>query len=217
MSYEKARFNMIEQQVRPWNVLRADVLESLADVPREAFTPAHLQALAFSDTDIPLGANGACMMSPKVEARLVHDLELTGTETVLEIGTGSGYSAALLARHAAQVVTVEIDASLAETARNNLRNCANVTVVVGDGAQTSTAAPYGPFDAIVLSGSVGVLPENLIGLLKPQGRLLAVCGNEPIMHAILVRQDGAQNSRKEIWDANAPRLQNFAEQAAFVF
>jgi protein-L-isoaspartate(D-aspartate) O-methyltransferase len=219
MSFEKARFNMIEQQVRPWNVLRADVLESLAQIPREAFTPTHLKALAFSDTEIPLPSALACMMSPKVEARLVHDLDLTGLENVLEIGTGSGYSAALLSRHAAQVVTVEINGGLADEARQKLieHDCDNVTVIHGDGALPATAANYGPFDAIVLSGSVGLLPEALLSLLKPEGRLLTICGNEPIMHATLVRKVGDQIRTQVLWDANAPRLQNFPELEAFVF
>ena len=219
MSIETARFNMIEQQVRPWNVLRTDVLETLAQVPREAFTPAHLQAQAFSDTDIPLPAQGAYMLSPKVEARLVHDLDLTGVETVLEIGTGSGYSAALLSRLCAQVITVEIDGGLADSARQRLteQHCNNVTVIHGDGAQPETAASYGPFDAIVLSGSVSLLPEVLLGLLKPQGRLLAICGDEPIMHATLVTTDGSTMQSRALWDANAPRLQHFAQHEAFVF
>lgn len=220
MSFEQARFNMIEQQVRPWNVLRTEVLESLAAVPREAFTPTHLQGLAYSDTDIPLNSTGVTMMSPKVEAKLVHDLDLTGVENVLEIGTGSGYSAALLARHARSVTTVEIDPDVAHAAKQRLAQMGidNVTVVTGDGSDANTAAQFGPFDAIVLSGSVGEFPEVLLGLLSARGRLLAICGSEPIMQATLCRlaADGGV-TRRVLWDMNAPRLLNFSDIPAFVF
>lgn len=219
MSSEIARFNMIEQQIRPWNVLRTEVLETLADVPREAFVPAHLQGLAYSDTDIPLNAAGAVMMSPKVEAKLVHDLELAGSEKVLEIGTGSGYSTALLARHANQVVSVEIDAELAAAAVKRLADLGvdNAKVIHGDGSLPETTAGHGPFDAIVLSGSVGEVPEQLLHLLKPNGRLLCICGDEPIMQATLCTPSNAQQSRRVLWDMNAPRLQGFADSPAFVF
>lgn len=217
MNTEKARFNMIEQQVRPWNVLRADILQTLAEVPREAFVPAHLVSLAFSDTEVPLG-HGAVMMEPRMEARLVHDLALTGQERVLEIGTGSGYSAALLSRHAKEVVTVEIDAALAASAAERLKAYGNVQVTHLDGNQTSELANYGPFDAIVLSGSVDLLPEALLSLLKPEGRMLAICGEEPIMHATLARTHAnGEATREQLWDANAPRLRNFELRPAFNF
>ncbi|MEY2994456.1 MAG: hypothetical protein RL357_1391 [Pseudomonadota bacterium] len=219
MSSEIARFNMIEQQVRPWNVLRPEVLDTLARVPREAFVPAHLVGLAHSDTDIPLNTRGAVMMSPKVEAKLVHDLELTGSENVLEIGTGSGYSSALLARHAKQVVTVEIDPELADTAKQRLSSMGinNVVVVTGDGANPSTSSGHGPYDAIVLSGSVGEVPEPLLNLLTPSGRLLCICGGEPIMQATLCFAAAASQPRRVLWDMNAPRLLNFVDAPAFVF
>ena len=217
MNTDQARFNMIEQQIRPWNVLRAEVLQTLADVPREAFVPAHLLSLAFSDTSIPLG-HGASMMEPRMEARLVHDLNLQGHERVLEIGTGSGYSAALLSRHAKEVVTVEIQAELAKAAAERLKAYANVEVIHADANQTHALSNYGPFDAIVLSGSVDLLPEALLALLKPEGRLLAICGEDPIMHATLVQThaDGSA-TRQQLWDANAPRLQNFELRPAFNF
>lgn len=217
MNTEQARFNMIEQQVRPWNVLRAEVLQSLAEVPREAFVPPHLLSLAFSDTEIPLG-HGACMMAPRVEARLVHDLNLRGDERVLEIGTGSGYSAALLSRHAAQVLTVEIEPELAQAARQRLRAYTNVEVLQANGAEAHGLSAHGPFDAIVLSGSVDLLPEDLLSLLKAEGRLLAICGEEPIMHATLAHLHGhGETTREQLWDCNAPRLRHFAERPAFHF
>ena len=216
MNTDKARFNMIEQQIRPWNVLRADMLQTLSEVPREAFVPAHLKSLAFCDTAIPLG-HGACMMEPRLEARLVHDLVLSGQERVLEIGTGSGYSAALMSRHAQSVLTVEINADLAQAAQGNLRAYTNVQVLNADGAHADSLSKHGPFDAILLSGSVDLLPENLLPLLAPNGRLLAICGQEPIMHATLVRREGTQFSREQIWDANAPRLHHFQTRPAFTF
>lgn len=216
MNTEQARFNMIEQQIRPWNVLRADILKTLAQVPREAFVPEHLRALAFCDTTIPLG-HGACMMEPRMEARLVHDLALTGQERVLEIGTGSGYSAALLAHHARAVVTVEIEQSLAAAAAQRLQAYANVEVLNADGANTEQLAKHGPFDAIVLSGSVDLLPESLLGLLTPHGRLLAICGEDPIMHATLVQEHGGHATREQLWDASAPRLCHFESRPAFSF
>ena len=219
MSAEIARFNMIEQQVRPWNVLRAEVLESLSSVPREAFVPKHMLGLAYSDTDIPLNNDGAVMMSPKVEAKLVHDLELSGSENVLEIGTGSGYSSALLARHAKQVVTVEIDPKLADAAKQRLSSMGinNVVVVTGDGANPTISSGHGPYDAIVLSGSVGEFPEDLLSLLSPKGRLLCICGSEPIMQATLGIPSSTSQPRRVLWDMNAPRLLNFADAPAFVF
>lgn len=217
MNIEQARFNMIEQQIRPWNVLRADILQTLAEVPREAFVPTHLASMAFSDTQVPL-AHGECMLEPRMDARLVHDLALSGQERVLEIGTGSGYSAALLSRHAKEVITVEVNAELAQEAKKRLSGYSNVQVFNLDGAQTDALSIHGQFDAIVLSGSVDVLPESLLGLLKPEGRLLAICGEEPIMHATLVKMHGgAEASREQIWDANAPRLHSFETRPAFNF
>ena len=219
MSQNVALFNMIEQQIRPWNVLRSEVLETLSCVPRASFIPPHLRALAYSDTDVPLNENGAAVLSPKLEARLFHDLQLTGSENVLEIGTGSGYSSALIARHARQVVSIEIDEELAKTAKTTLKGLGveNVKVITGDGSNPATAQAYGPFDAIVLSGSVGEFPEQLLPLLSEQGRLLCICGTEPIMSAMIVYRAQADAKPKALWDMNAPRLVNFADVPAFQF
>ena len=158
---EQARFNMVEQQIRPWQVLDKAVLNVLSHVQRELFVPQAYQALAYTDTEIPLG-HGQSMVPPRVDARLMHDLHLTGTEKVLEIGTGSGYLAALLAGRAQRVVSLEINPELAATARANLQRAGitNVDVRVADGS--AGASGEAPFDAIVLGGSVAEVPQALL-------------------------------------------------------
>ena len=224
MNVEQARFNMIEQQIRPWDVLDAHVLNLLAVVRREDFVPAAHRALAFADLEIPLRegdeamARGQVMLAPRVEARMLQDLSVAKHEKVLEIGTGSGFMAALLGHRAQRVLSLEIDADLAQTARANLQRAGvhNVEVRTADGASADLAAD-GPFDVIVLSGSVGMLPETLLSLLKPGGRLMAVVGDEPIMRATLVRnaQDGFVSTQP--WDTVIARLQNFPEPTRFKF
>ena len=180
-----ARFNMIEQQIRPWNVLDTHVLELLSELKREDFVPAAHRSLAFGDFELPLGS-GAAMLSPKAEARLLQDLKLTGTENVLEIGTGSGYMAALLGRMSHHVITLEINPVLASQAAQNLARAvvANVDVRVADGSDIG--AIQGEFDAIVLSGSVAEIPHALTAKLKVGGRLVAIVGEEPVMRMTLV-------------------------------
>ncbi len=225
MNLEQARFNMIEQQIRPWDVLDAHVLDLLSVVRREDFVPPAHRALAFADMEIPLKddesaiARGQVMLAPRVEARMLQDLNVQKHEKVLEIGAGSGFMAALLGHRAQRVLTLEIDASLAAMAHANLQHAGvmNVEVRVADGAQASLAAD-GPFDAILLSGSVTQLPEDLLELLKPGGRLMAVVGNEPVMRATLVRraESGGWVSTQP-WDLVAPRLLNFPEPPRFRF
>ena len=216
---EQARFNMIEQQIRPWNVLDTAVLELLHNVRREDFVPAARKSLAFGDFELVLG-HGASMLAPKVEARLLQDLKLTGTENVLEIGTGSGYMAALLARQSHHVTTLEINPELAAQATENLARAvvANVDVRVADGSNVS--AIDGEFDVIVLSGSVANIPESLTTKLKVGGRLAAIVGDEPVMRMTLVTraghsQQGLQTTQP--WDTLAPRLVGFAENDKFKF
>ncbi|UFS57110.1 protein-L-isoaspartate O-methyltransferase [Comamonadaceae bacterium M7527] len=223
---EQARFNMIEQQIRPWNVLDKDVLAILGRVLREQFVPSAHKALAFSDLEVPLAQPsqaGLCMLAPRVEARLLQDLHILPTDTVLEIGTGSGYMAALLAYNAKRVITVENNQSMAANARDNLEqaNVHNVELVQGDGSQVSTWSAFGPFDVIVLSGSVAAVPQAFLQHLKPGGRLAAICGQEPVMQATLVvrGEDGAQAtfSHTTPWETVAPRLQGFDEPSGFTF
>jgi protein-L-isoaspartate(D-aspartate) O-methyltransferase len=185
MNLEQARANMVEQQIRPWEVLDPAVLELLYAVPREAFVSEPLRNLAFADLELPIG-EGERMMAPKVEARILQALALRKTERVLEVGTGSGYLTALLARSAAQVHSLEIRPALAAFGRANLERHGidNVTLEVGDGARGD--AKRAPYDAIVLTGSTPVLPASLREQLAPGGRLFAVVGEAPVMAARLV-------------------------------
>jgi protein-L-isoaspartate(D-aspartate) O-methyltransferase len=224
MNTEIARFNMIEQQIRPWEVLDQNVLTLLASVRREDFVPASLRALAFVDTQVPLKPgqpHGPCMLEPKVEARLLQELQLLKHEKVLEIGAGSGFMAALLAHRAMQVLTLECDAELAATATENLRRSGvvNATVRRVEAAEGAQGAPAdGPFDAIVLSGSVARVPQALLQQLKPGGRLVAVVGEEPVMTARLFTRAGDRAwSETELFDTVAPRLQGFEERPRFQF
>ena len=230
MNYEQARFNMIEQQIRPWEVLDTHVLSLLALVKREDFVPAGHQALAFADLEIPLSNQadndpGQCMLSPKVEARILQDLAVQKHEKVLEIGAGSGYMAALLSHRAQQVLTLEIDAALASSAQRNLHNAGvyNAEVRCADGAALvsnaeSALALGGPFDVIVLSGSVASVPPQMLALLKMGGRLSAIVGDEPVMRATLITRVGeAAWHTTQAWDTVAPRLLNFAEPSRFQF
>ena len=237
MNYEQARFNMIEQQIRPWEVLDNQVLSLLALIRREDFVPLAHRALAFVDMEIPLDAGaaahrepGQCMLAPKVEARLLQDLAVLKHEKVLEIGTGSGYMAALLAHRGQQVVTLEIDGQLAALARKNLQRSGvyNAEVIHRDGAgnlwpvagsQGTEDYPLnGPFDVIVLSGSVAAVPASLLSLLKIGGRLSAIVGFEPVMRATLItRVDDKAWRTTQAWDTVAPRLLNFPEPSTFTF
>jgi protein-L-isoaspartate(D-aspartate) O-methyltransferase len=217
MNIEQARFNMIEQQIRPWDVLNLGVLELLAVVKREDFVPPEHRGMAFVDTEVPL-PHGECMLAPKVEARLLQELAVHKHERVLEIGAGSGYMAALLAHKAQHVVTLEIHPELARFATANLRRAGvtNVNVTTADASQTLPTD--GPFDVIVLSGSVPEVPEALLAQLKPGGRLAAIVGDEPVMRAVLIRR-GADHAltRTVLFDTVAARLHGFKEPTRFHF
>lgn len=216
MNVEHARFNMIEQQIRPWDVLDSSVLGLLAVVKREDFVPREHRSLAFMDLEVPL-PEGQAMLAPKVEARLLQALGLGKHERVLEIGAGSGHMAALLAHKAQSVLSLEIRPALAELARSNLQRAAvlNAEVRCADGAQ---GVPGESFDAIVLSGSVAVLPDALLASLRVGGRLVAVVGDAPVMRALLVTRRGPEAyDREEIFDTVAPRLVGFPEPSAFRF
>ena len=221
MNFEQARFNMIEQQIRPWNVLDAAVLDLLSVVRREDFVPAAHRSLAFADLELPLrgdGADGQCMLAPKVEARMLQDLAVQKHEKVLEIGTGSGYMAALLAQRAQRVISLEIVPELAATARANLARAgiANVDVREADGARGVPVE--GPFDVIVLSGSVAEVPHKLLEQLKTGGRLMAIVGEAPVMRATLItRTSAVEYLTSQGWDTLAPRLLHFPEHPRFNF
>ncbi|MES2187612.1 MAG: protein-L-isoaspartate O-methyltransferase [Pseudomonadota bacterium] len=214
---DQARFNMIEQQIRPWDVLDNDILDLLALMRREEFVPLAHRAMAFVDMEVQL-PGGQSMLAPKVEARMLQDLRVQKNESVLEIGAGSGYMAALLARRAERVVTLEIDPALAEMARANLQRAgiSNAEVRVADGAQGSIAGA--PFDVIVLSGSVAQVPPALLAQLKIGGRLGAIVGGEPVMRAHFVTRTGeASFETAQPWDTFASRLKNFPEPSRFHF
>jgi protein-L-isoaspartate(D-aspartate) O-methyltransferase len=184
--FEQARYNMIEQQIRPWAVLDQDVLDLLSVVRREEYVPPQYRTLAFGDFEIPL-PNGSRMWAPRMEARVLQALTAAPNERVLEIGTGSGYFTALLASCAAEVLSVEIDAATVGRARARLGGFSNVRVEQGDGARGFGDDSY---DVIVLTGSTPVLPERFVEQLRPGGRLFAVVGEAPAMTARLVRWFG---------------------------
>lgn len=222
---EQRRFNMIEQQIRPWDVLDPLVLDLLWQVRREEFVPPQHQALAFVDMEIPLRGQtedairtGQIMLAPRVEARLLQEVSPRPHEKVLEVGTGSGYMAALLGGRAQRVVTLEIEPELARMARENLQKAGvrNVDVREADGAQGLAAE--GPFDVILLSGSVAEVPPALLQQLKVGGRLAAIVGEEPMMRATLITRTGdATFTTAQRWDTVAPRLVRFPEPSRFQF
>lgn len=222
---ELARFNMIEQQIRPWDVLDPQVLELLAASRREDFVPLAHKALAFVDMMIPLrGATddaqrlGQVMLEPKVEARLLQEVNPRAHEKVLEVGAGSGYMASLLAGRAQRVISLEIEPELVRTARENLQRAGvqNADVRQADGAHGLAAE--GPFDAIVLSGSVAEVPAPLLQQLKVGGRLVAIVGGEPVMRATLITRTGEGSfTTAQRWDTLAPRLLHFPEPSRFHF
>ncbi|MFO1220925.1 MAG: protein-L-isoaspartate O-methyltransferase [Burkholderiaceae bacterium] len=217
MNTELARFNMIEQQIRPWNVLDPAVLQLLAVLRREDFVPAAYRALAFVDTEVPL-PEGQCMLAPRVEARLLQELNLQRHERVLEVGAGSGFMAALLSHRARSVVSLEIRPTLAAMAAANLQRAGvgNVKVRVLDGAKG--LPDDAPFDAIVLSGSVDSVPQALLEQLAPGGRLVAIVGDEPVMRAVRVRRiTDSSFETTDLFDTVAPRLDGFAEPSRFRF
>jgi len=220
----QARYNMIEQQIRPWNVLDLQILELLSVVRREDFVPPAYRGMAFMDTEIPLNGSteeavrlGQIMLAPRIEARITQDLQIKPTDRVLEIGAGSGYMAALMAHRAASVVTLEIVPDLVEFARENLRSAGvqNVEVRQADGALDAIAD--GPFDVIVLSGSVAEVPQKLLSQLRDGGRLAAIVGLEPMMRATFVRRAGDRFETTTPWDTIAARLQHFPEPSSFSF
>ena len=221
MNFEQARFNMVEQQIRTWDVLDQDVLDLLYAVPREEFVPPAYRSLAFTDMEIPIGeAAGSTqfMMPPKMEARIVQELALKKSDRVLEIGTGSGYLTALLAHRSAHVYSVEISAALAEFGRGNLtrHGIFNVSLEAGDAAHGwSKQAPY---DAVVLTGSTPVVPSAILDQLAPGGRVFAIIGNAPAMTAKLItsRAPGIFAS-VELFDTVIAPLVNAERPSRFEF
>jgi protein-L-isoaspartate(D-aspartate) O-methyltransferase len=214
---ERARFNMVEQQIRPWEVLDQQVLDLLFTVRREDFVPPQYRSLAFVDMEIPLGG-GEVMLAPRVEARMLQELALKPTDRILEVGTGSGYMTALLAKRGAHVTSVEINPefSAAAAARLAAHGITNVTLEVGDAARGWNKS--GPYDAIVLTGSVPVLADEFQRSLKPGGRLLAVVGEAPVMVARLMTcAGGGAYNAVALFETCIPALRNAPQPERFVF
>lgn len=215
MNTELARFNMVEQQIRTWNVLDKRVLNLLSQLDRELFVPAAYAALAYSDVEIPL-PHGERMNVPRVDARLVQDLKLMPHESVLEVGTGSGYLTALLALSVQQVISLECHADLIVSAQQHLAQAGvrNAQIRHSSGVPELKES----FDAIVLGGSVSDVPESMFNMLKPGGRLWAVVGDEPMMQATLFTRIPDHGAHRQIlWDVVTPRLHGFAQTPAFQF
>ena len=217
MDLEHARFNMVESQIRTREVLDQRVLNTLLAVKREEYVPEKYRPMAFMDMEIPLG-HGEVMLAPKLEARMLQELTLKGSDRVLEVGTGSGYMTALLAALAGQVCSVELHASLSESALSKLgdHGVRNATLEVGDAGRGWLR--HAPYDAIVLTGSVPLLPREFQAQLKPQGRLLAVVGEPPVMTARLVTRiaDAGYNEVGLFETCIAP-LRNVPQPERFVF
>ena len=217
MNIEQARFNMIEQQIRPWNVLDQDVLDLLVVVKREDFVPAAYKALAFVDTDIPL-PGGEAMFTPKIEARLLQEVQLKKHENVLEIGAGSGYMAALLAHKARHVTSIEIHPELKELAQANLARAgiSNVSVELGDGAQGWSAGA--PYDVIVISGGLEALPEAFLKQVKVGGRVAAIIGQAPVMTAqVITRVSETAYDTVKVFETNVKLLTDSVKHSHFTF
>ena len=214
---QRARFNMVEQQIRPWEVLDQQVLDLLFAVRREEFVPEQYRSLAFVDMEIPLG-HGEKMLAPKLEARMLQELAIKPTDRVLEVGTGSGYMTALLAKRGAHVTSVEIipEFSAQAAARLAAHGITNITLEAGDAARGWSK--HAPYDAILLTGSVPVLADAFEQSLNPGGRLLAVVGEAPVMEARLITcaAGGACNALG-LFETCIPALRNAPQPERFVF
>ena len=217
MNIEQARFNMVEQQIRTWEVLDPEVLELLFEVKREEFVPVEHRALAFADLELPLG-HGESMMAPKLEARIVQELAIQPHENVYEVGTGSGYLTALLARRARHVTSAEIHPDLRSRAAKSLAAAGirNVTLLEGDSSRGPLADSA--FDVIVLTGSTPVLPQAFLDRLAPGGRLFAVVGDAPAMKAVLATQPVPGSFRHvELFETMVKPLVNAPQPSRFRF
>jgi protein-L-isoaspartate(D-aspartate) O-methyltransferase len=221
MDFEKARYLMVEQQIRTWDVLDQSVLELLFAVKREDFVPAAYRSLAFVDMEIPLG-HGQLMMPPKMEARILQELAPKATERALEIGTGSGYFAALLAKRAESVVSVELFEALSRDAAAALGRAgiANAQCKVGDAAKSPAGfiGEHEKFDVIALTGSVPVVPRAYLDRLSPGGRLFAVVGDAPVMEATLFEKTGdTEFVATKIFETVLAPLVNAEQPSRFAF
>ncbi|WP_410498593.1 protein-L-isoaspartate O-methyltransferase family protein [Chitinibacter sp. S2-10] len=213
MDWEKARYLLVEQQIRPWNVLDSKVLDRVLNTRREDFVPADKKELAFVDVELPLG-NGQLMLAPKVEARLLQEIGLKTSDKVLIVGAGTAYLAALAAGLCAQVVVIEADTKQAEFANGALKAAGikNVSIEVGGGLSSK----QGPFNAIIAAASFESMPKELSEQLVSGGRLITILGEDPIMHATVMTKVGnGANLERQVFDYNLPRAQVSAIQFSF--
>ncbi len=217
MNFERARFNMVEQQVRPWEVLDSKVLALFEDIHREDFVPVRYRKLAFADLNVPL-ENGQFMMKPAVEGRMLQALELMPDETVLEIGTGSGFATACLAQLARSVVSVEIFDDLSASAAGKLQDkeVHNVELFTGD--VMNGWQPEQAHDVVVVTGSVRIVPEHFHGWVNPGGRMFVITGQSPAMEARLLSRLNATEWRDEsLFETDLPPLINSELALQFEF
>ena len=217
MDIELARFNMIEQQIRPWDVLDPGLLGLLKKLPRELFVPQQHRELAFADLNLPI-SHGECMMQPKVEARLIQALALTSTDRVLAVGTGTGYVTALLASSCAQVTSIDIHGDFLKPASTRLESLGIVNASFEEGDAAEDWAGDNGWDAIILTGSVPVPPYSYRNRLTAGGRLVAIVGQSPVMEAILyTRGDDEESTELSLFDTSLPPLINARTPSAFTF
>ncbi|HEY8117818.1 MAG TPA: protein-L-isoaspartate O-methyltransferase [Methylophilaceae bacterium] len=216
---ETARFNMIEQQIRTWEVLDGTVLDLLKQVPREAFVPQQYAGLAFADLEIPIGhGHGQTMLSPKMEGRILQALEIKKTDKILEIGTGSGYLTALLAKLAKHVYSIEIIGDLSHIAQQRLaqQHIENVTLEVGDAAKGWPV--HAPYDVIVYTGSLPVAPDAVLQSLAIGGRMFVVTGEAPVMQATMIDRISADSFKHDVlFETCLPSLSNAPQPERFQF
>lgn len=216
MNIDQARFNMVEQQIRTWEVLDPEVLAVLEAVPREDFVPTRYAQLAFADLMIPL-PHDQVMMRPVVEGRMLQALELSGSEEVLEIGTGSGFITACLATLAQSVHSVEYFEDLSKRASEHLeeRKIANVELSIGDAM--ADWKPGRQFDVLVVTGAVAEIPPHFAQWLRDGGRMFIICGESPLMEALLLTKQGDQFSRSSLFETDLPALVNSRRPEPFKF
>lgn len=217
MNFERARFNMVEQQIRPWDVLDQDVLDLLMTVRREEFVPAVHKTLSFADIEIPVGC-GQVMLKPNIEGKILQALPLKRSDSVLEIGSGSGYFAALLAARTDWVRTIEIERELVTLASENLNRYGVDNVVVEEGDASRGWSCHAPYDVIVVSGGMPMIPQSLLDQLKVGGRLFAFVGEAPVMEGRLVTcvAEG-QFKVEDVFETVVPMLKNVQRKDEFRF
>lgn len=217
MNLEQARYNMIEQQIRPWDVLDQTVLDLLARVPRDEYVPLAYRNMAYADTTIPLD-HGQVMMAPKIEARLLQSLAIRPTDNILEVGTGSGFLTALLANIGRHVFSIDIFPDFVDQAHKKLakHGIHNVTLEQGDGSRRWTQGA--PFDVVAITGSLALLPESYKNILRTNGRLFVVLGQAPVMEAVLVTRVSEEGWRREsLFETELPMLINAEQPSQFSF